>query len=241
LNRHGHYFRLTHRFTRDLGQGDVGSLAKDLFSLDNGAIIGLEYRFGVTSRMHAGVHRSILSKTIQAFGRYDVWRQSDGHPLSVTGTGSLEGLNNMRQNLQPAIGGSVSRTAWDRLAVYVSPTFVWNTRAADFLTGHDHGDGDDHGVGGEADEHSAHEHTFWVGVGGRLRLSEIVYVAGEVSPRIAGHDPGRAAWGAALELATRRHAFQINVTNSFGTTFGQLARGGSEDAVYLGFNITRRF
>src|SRR6186713_3102082 len=40
-------FRVTHRFTRPLGQGDVGSLAEDFFSLDSSAMIGLEYRFGL--------------------------------------------------------------------------------------------------------------------------------------------------------------------------------------------------
>jgi hypothetical protein len=33
----------------------------------------------------------------------------------------------------------------------------------------------------------------------------------------------------------------LNLTNCFGTTLGQLARGGSPHDVYLGFNITRRF
>ena len=46
LNNHQSYFRLTHRFARDLRRGDFGSLAEDFFSLDNGAVIGLEYRFG---------------------------------------------------------------------------------------------------------------------------------------------------------------------------------------------------
>src|SRR4051812_36298179 len=43
LKRHQSYFRLTHRFARDLRRGDFGDLASDLFSLDSGAIIGLEY------------------------------------------------------------------------------------------------------------------------------------------------------------------------------------------------------
>ena len=42
LKRHQSYFRLTHRFARDLGRGDFGDLAADLFSLDSGAIIGLD-------------------------------------------------------------------------------------------------------------------------------------------------------------------------------------------------------
>ena len=59
LQAHHSYFRLTHRFARDLRRGSFGQLASDLFSLDNGAIIGLEYRFGITSNLQAGVHRTI--------------------------------------------------------------------------------------------------------------------------------------------------------------------------------------
>src|SRR6185436_13473989 len=83
LARHGSYFRLTHRFARDLRRGDFGQLAEDLFALDNGAIIGLEYRFGITSDLQAGVHRSILSRTIEMFGRYDRWRQNEQLPVSI--------------------------------------------------------------------------------------------------------------------------------------------------------------
>ena len=84
LRRHRSYFRLTHRFARDLRRGDFGELAEDLFSLDNGAIIGLEYRFGITSDLQAGVHRSLLSKTIQVFGKYDAWKQGDKLPVSIS-------------------------------------------------------------------------------------------------------------------------------------------------------------
>ena len=34
---------------------------------------------------------------------------------------------------------------------------------------------------------------------------------------------------------------QLNFTNSFGTTFGEIARGGSPHDIYLGFNLIRRF
>ena len=37
------------------------------------------------------------------------------------------------------------------------------------------------------------------------------------------------------------HAFQLNVSNSFGTTLGQLARGGAPGGWYIGFNIARKF
>ena len=40
-------FRVTHRFTRPLGEGDFGNLAADFFGLDSGAVIGLEFRMGI--------------------------------------------------------------------------------------------------------------------------------------------------------------------------------------------------
>lgn len=238
LRKHQSYFRITHRFARDLRRGTFGQLAEDLFSLDNGAIIGLEYRFALASNLQAGVYRSMLSKTIQVFGKYDAWRQGESFPVSISVAAGIEGLNNLQDNHQPSIVATVSRAIDNRLVLYASPGFVANTRAADFLSG-DH----DHGLPGETDEHSEHEHTVFLGLGGRARLRPSVFVSGEFTPRLAGHDPGRGTWGVALEKRTRGggHVMQINFTNSFGTTFGQLARGGSDHDVYLGFNITRKF
>ena len=239
LPRHASYFRLTHRFARDLRRGDFGSLAEDLFSLDNGSIIGLEYRFGITSDLQAGVHRSILSRTIEVFGRYDRWRQNESMPVSVSLIAAIEGLDNLTDHHQPAIAAAISRAVGTGLVIYATPAYVANTAAADFIAGH----GDDHGVGGPDanDEHTEHDDTLLLGLGGRLRLRPSVFVAAEVTPRLAGHDPGRATWGIALEKKTEGHTMQINFTNSFGTTFGQIARLGSPHDIYLGFNITRRF
>ena len=237
IRRHHSYFRLTHLFARDLRRGSFGQLAEDLFSLDNGAIIGLEYRFGITQNLQAGVHRSMLSKTIQFFGKYDGWRQGDALPVSISLIGSIEGLNNLQDNHQPAIAASISRAVDDWLMLYAAPAFVGRTRAADFLAGHDHD------LPGVEDEHATHDHTVFLGLGGRARLRPTVYVAAEYSPRLAGHDPGNGTWGVSIEKRTGSggHTLQINFTNSFGTTFGQLARGGSEHDVYLGFNVTRKF
>lgn len=238
LERHQSYFRLTHRFAADLRRGSFGQLAENLFTIDQGAIIGLEYRFGITSNLQAGVHRSMLSKTIQLFGKYDGWRQGDRLPVSISLIASIEGLNNLQDDHQPALVASISRIVGTRLVLYATPGFVANTRAADFLTGHDHGL-----PGAGVDQHASHDHTAFLGFGGRARVRPTFYVTGEFTPRLAGHDPGRGAWGASLEKMTRGggHTLQLNFTNTFGTTFGQLARGGSEHDIYLGFNITRKF
>lgn len=237
IKRHRSYFRLTHRFARDLRRGDLGELASDLFSLDNGAIIGLEYRFGIMSNLQAGVHRSMLSKTIQTFTRWDALAQGPRSPIGASLTLSLEGLNNMRQNLQPAVALTVSRTFGDVLAVYATPAFVAHTQAVDFISGHaDH----IHDLG-LTDEPSNHNDTWMLGLGGRLRFCNTGYVVGEYTPRLAGYDPNAGTWGVAIEKRTGGHVLQLNFTNSFGTTFGQLARGGSQHDIYLGFNITRKF
>ena len=51
-------FRVTHRFVRSFGNGDVGDLAADLFGIDNGAQIGLEYRFGLFRGLQVGIYRT---------------------------------------------------------------------------------------------------------------------------------------------------------------------------------------
>ncbi len=237
LVRHKGYFRLTHRFAADLRRGSFGQLAEDLFTIDRGAIIGLEYRFAITGNLQAGAHRSMLSKTIQTFARWDALRQGESLPVSVSVTGSFEGLNNLRERRQPGVAVTVSRTFGDRLALYATPAFVAGTQAVDFIAGPD--DHDDTGL--EQDEHSTHEDTWFTGIGGRLRFSHTGYITGEYTPRLHGYDPNRGVWGVAIEKRTGGHTLQLNITNSFGTTLGQLARGGSPHDVYLGFNITRRF
>jgi hypothetical protein len=240
LRRFQSYFRLTHRFARDLRRGSFGSLAEDLFSIDNGAVIGLEYRFGITSNIHAGVHRSMLSKTIQFFGKYDALRQGGALPLSVSILGSVEGLNNFEEDRQPGVALVFSHVVNGNVALYATPAFVARSRTADFLDDHeDH----DHGLPGAVDETTPDEHTVFLGLGGRFRVRPTFLISAEYSPRLDGYDPGRGTWGVAIEKLTGSggHTLQLNLTNSFGTTLGQLARGGSDHDIYLGFNVTRKF
>lgn len=64
-------FRVTHRFLRPVGAGDFGDLAGDLFGLDAGAQIGLEYRFGIIKNGQVGLHRT-SDKTLEFFGQYSL-------------------------------------------------------------------------------------------------------------------------------------------------------------------------
>lgn len=243
VQRHHGYFRLNHRFARDLRLGDFGDLAADLFALDNGAVLGLEYRFGLTSALQAGIHRSTLTKTLQAFGRWDAIRQGAPFPIAASAFASIEGLDNLQEARQPAYGAVLSRTWGRSLAIYASPTYVDGTNHAALtaagFSGHHH---DGEAVDDVPDVVVADDDwTFYVGLGARARLRPSLFVVAEYSPRQAGYAEGPPAWGAAIEKMTHGHTLALSITNSYATTPGQIARGGTSDALYLGFNITRKF
>jgi hypothetical protein len=219
LPRHRAYFRVAHRFNRDLLRGSFGDVAGDLFGLDNGAVIGLEFRFGIFRHLDAGIYRASLDKTVQLLAKYDGWHQGGAMPLSISGIVSVEGGDNFQERYAPAVGGVVGRTIGDRAAVYVSPVWVNNTAE---LIGID-------------------RNTFYLGVGARVRVLKTVYVVAEAAPRLAGYAPGTQSYGFAVEKLQGGHVFQLNFSNTTATTVGQLARGGIRDSFYLGFNITRKF
>ena len=227
MHRFGSHFRITHRFARDLRRGNLGELASDLFGLDEGAVIGLDYRFAPTSNTQLGIYRSMLLRTIQLSGRYDALRQTDTRPVAISALLSVEGTNNFRDDHAPALGAVVSRTYGRRFAVYASPTFVWNSMTP--------------GASDPVVTDPPDENTAYVGLGSRVLLPKTTYIALEFSPRVTGFAPGRGTWGIGIEKHTRGHLFQLNFSNSFGTTYGQVARGGERSNVYLGFNIARKF
>lgn len=240
LKRYGTYFRLTHRFTRDLRFGTFGDLLGDLFGLDAGSIIGLEFRFAPASNLQVALHRTNLFKDIQLSGRFDAFRE-ETHRVSVSLVGSIEGDNNFQDHHQPATALVFSRSLGGGFAVlYASPTVAWNTPT--LQTGHEgHDPEHDEGTVAPAPVGGSDDYTAYVGLGGRVRLRPSVFVTAEYSPRVSGYRPDRGAWGVAIEKHTRGHMFQINVTNTFATTFAQIARGGDRHNVYLGFNLARRF
>lgn len=241
LQMHHSYFRLTHRFARDLRRGSFGQLAEDLFSLDNGAIIGLEYRFGITSNLQAGVHRSILNKTIQTFGRWDAFTQGGALPIGLSIGGSFEGANNLQQDFQPSVFASVSHTMGRWAALYVAPSYVHHSHTTTLLELHEGHSHDIPGEEGAADEQLDKRDTFYVGLGARVRILSSAFVVGEVSPRLAGYTPDRAAWNVGIEKQTHGHVLQLNFGNNFDTTPGMVARGGDKHAVFLGFNLSRKW
>jgi hypothetical protein len=214
-------FRVTHRFTRALGEGDFGDLANDFFGFDSGAQIGLELRYGLARGTQIGVHRT-SDRTTQIFGQHSFWTERDGKPFGLDGLVTLEGANNLHQHYQSAMGALVSRKVGGHAALYAEPIFVVNSNPfAD--------------VG-------ADNNTLMVGFGGRFRLRPSTYVVAEITPRVAWFDPGKSQVSFGLEGRAGGHLFQINISNGFGTTLGQIANGAfTYDNWYIGFNIARKF
>jgi Membrane bound beta barrel domain (DUF5777) len=216
-------FRVTHRFTRPLDCDTcANNLLEDLFGLDNGAVIGLEYRFGIVKNGQIGIHRT-SDKTIQFFGQYGLVRQDRGLPIDVSAFVSIEGTDNFRDEYSPTIAAILSRTVGEHAALYLEPIYVHHANVFE------------QGVVPE-------DNTFMIGLGARVRVRPTVYVVGEYTPRVSGYKPGNDQASFAIEKRAGGHMFQLNFSNSFATTMGQIARGGpSTNDWYLGFNITRKF
>ena len=230
-------FRLTQRFAGNLRNGSFSEQAGNLFGLDQGAIIGFEYRMAVARDVQAAFYRSSFAKTIQLYGKYDALRQRGSMPVSVSGLVSIEGTNNFQEQFAPAVGAVVSRLIGTHAAVYVTPMWVDNTDASLAPIAHEHDATPEEAVESTVGSRS----TTYVGFGGRVRIHGSTYVAAGVAIRAGGYAPDEAAYGFSLEERVGGHTFSLTFTNSLGTTFAQVARGGAANSLYLGFNLSRKF
>jgi hypothetical protein len=113
-----------------------------------------------------------------------------------------------------------------------------NTAASLDAIAHDHG-GSAHAESSETTH--VHRNTTYTGLGGRVRLGSSTYVAAEVAVRVRGYAPDQPGYGVSLEKRVGAHMFSMTLTNTFATTFAQLARGGAANSLYLGFNLGRKF
>ena len=215
-------FRVTHRFTRPVGQGDFGDLASDLFGLDSAAQVGLELRYGLAKGTQIGVHRT-SERTIQLFGQHNLLNERGGAPAGLDVIATLEGGNNLKQRYESALGLVFSKYLARRASVYAEPIYVINTNPASNA--------------------GSDNNTMMVGLGARVRVRPAMYLTAEVTPRLTGFDPGAHQVSFALEGRAGGHLFQFNVGNGFGTTLGQIAANGAfnYDNWYIGFNIARKF
>jgi len=227
LPRHKLAFRLTHRFSRPLGQGDFHDLVSDFFGFDGGAQIGLGLRFGLFSGTQLAFYR-LSDRTIQFSLQRELLRE-DQHPVGLSLVGSIEGRDNFGQDYSPAVQLVVSRKLGSRGSIYAIPAWVGNTN----LT---------------AQNVTPDDSTLVLGLGARLLVRPSVALVAEYQPRLAGYKGNRGSGDRAslltfgIEKRVGGHSFQLNFSNYFATTLATLARGaGSGDDWYIGFNLSRKF
>ena len=214
-------FRVTHRFSRPLGRGDIGDLLTDFLGFDSGAQIGLEFRYGLLRGTQIGVYRT-SNRDIQIFGQQSLMQQKpDGHHLGLDVLATFEGSNNMKGSKASAIGLLVSHKVSKYAALYVEPIVVFNSNTVNIDT---------------------ENNTTMIGLGGRIRVRPAMYLMGEFTPRVSGYKPGVDQGSFGVEFRSGGHLFQINFSNGFNTTLRQIPQGGiASDQWFIGFNISRKF
>jgi hypothetical protein len=220
LPAHKSNFRLTHRFNGNLRLGGFGSQAGNLFGLDEGATVGLEYRFAVAKHIQAAVYRTTFNRTTEFYGKYDAFHQNARTPVGLSAIVTVEGVNNFRDQYAPGMGASISRDVANVMALYAVPMWVHNSAAATGVV---------------------HE-TVMVGLGASVRVRPTLFLVGEITPRVGGYVAGDPEYGFGLSKRVGGHVFDLTFTNTTqGTTFAQMARGGFPKSLYLGFNLARKF
>ena len=219
LPLHKSNFRLTHRFQGNLRDGTFGKQASNLFGLDNGAAIGFEYRFAITTHVQLAAYRTNIDRQTQFYAKLDPIAQGASMPVSLSGLVSVEGSNNFRRDHVPALGAVISRKVGEIAALYAMPMWVHDTAIGSGTTR-------DTGV---------------MGLGGRYHVRPAMYLVAEVSPRLGGYALGPPEYSFGLEGRVGGHVFQLNFSNTIGTTFLQTAHGGASNGLFLGFNLARKF
>jgi len=211
-------FRVSHRFTRSLGEGSLADLASDFFGFDSGSLVGLELRYGVRPGTQLVLLRT-SDRTMQLMAQQSVV-SAGTRAIGVDAIAAVQGLDNFSEDFTTTLGLLLSRRFGDRGAVYAEPLVVLNALP-------------------EADDSDA---TVMVGLGTRIRFGASTYLVAEFTPRLSGPTPGDHHGSVAIEKRRGGHSFQINFSNSFATTLGQIARGyGSTGSWHIGFNISRKF
>ena len=173
-------------------------------------------------------------------------------PFTLDILASIEGLNNFHRGnvvededneYATALGMVLSRTVSGRAAFYLQPSYIIHSNTystAGCLEHIEHG----HDVPGcvDATTTGVESNTLLVGLSSRIRVTPQVYLVGSWTPRASGFRPGVSLKTFGIEKRLGGHAFQLNVSNSLGTTMAQMARGASNNRDwFLGFNITRKF
>jgi opacity protein-like surface antigen len=226
-------FIFAHRF------GPINGGAYELFGLDQAYVrIGLEY--GLLDNLGVGVGRNSVDKTMDAYLRYKMFRQSSGEksmPFTITAFGiaaiktspkkedatyDIHLEDRMSYTGQLLIARKINRN----LSLQLMPSLVHKNTVDKTIENND---------------------TWAVGVGGRLKVTRSVALTTEYYYRanVPDGNPYYNPLGFGVEIETGGHVFQLVMTNSRGLTerayLTETAGDFFNGDIHLGFNITRTF
>jgi hypothetical protein len=226
-------FIFAHRF------GPINSGAYELFGLDQAYVrLGLEY--GILDNLGVGFGRNSVDKTMDAYLRYKMFRQSTGEksiPFTITAFGiaairtspkkedatyDIHLEDRMSYTGQLLIARKVNRN----LSLQLMPSIVHKNTVDKTIENND---------------------TYALGVGGRLKMTRSVALTTEYYYRfdLPQGNPYYNPLGFGVEIETGGHVFQLVMTNSRGLTerayLTETAGDFFNGDIHLGFNITRTF
>lgn len=226
-------FIFAHRF------GPISSGAYELYGLDQAYVrLGLEY--GITDRLGAGFGRNSEDKTMDAYLRYKVLRQSSGvktMPVTLTAFGIAalktspkkeDATYDIQFEDRLSYTGQllIARKFNSLLSVQLVPTMVHKNAVDTTMEKND---------------------QFLLGFGGRLKITRSVALTTEYYYRfgVPSGNPYYNPVGFGIDIETGGHVFQLVMTNSRGLTerayltetTGDFFKGD----ISLGFNVTRTF
>lgn len=222
LPRHKMAFRITHRFTYKINGQSVGQFFENGLGFDSSATTGFELRWGIVQGTQFMVHRT-NSRSIQFMAQHQLQAQRANGRYSADILMAVEGQNDFREEHSFVVGGVGSHQFGEQGAVYVHPFGIFNATP---------------------EIPTSDRNTLVLGIGARFLVfrSRSTYAVAEFAPRLAGYDAGASHILIGLERRLGGHSFQLNLSNSFGTTLTQIGHGGPLPRHWhLGFNLTRKF
>ena len=225
-------FKISHRFGTI---GGVNGGAYNFFGLDNATMrIGFDY--GLTNTFMIGIGRSTYRKTIDAFFKWKILRQSKGKftmpvTLSYVPTIGIIGFrdptlyktfsNRLNFTHQILIGRKFS----DGLSLQVMPTLIYRNHPIDF----------------------GPNTVYAVGAGGRQKITRRTSFNAEYYYQIPKYRvPGSTnVFSLGFDIETGGHVFQLHITNSSSMTESNFITGNKgsweKGDILFGFNISRVF
>ena len=214
-------FRVTHRFNRPLARATSAISRPTSSGSTRARRSGWSCGTGSRGARKLGfIARATGPSRYSA--QHNFWSERNGKPFGLDAMATLEGGGQPDRGHKSALGIVASRNVGRWAALYAEPFYVINSNPAA--------------------NQGSDNNTLMMGFGARLRIRPSTYLVGEITPRFTGFEPAVNQMSFGLEGRAGGHLFQLNISNGFGTTLGQLADGGfTNDNWFIGFNIARKF